>query len=357
MERFRTRFDRGLERFGLPRLSRMWAAVPGFSQNRHWWLGVGVGGAILALLLGSGIVTRLHLGESTVYGEFAQAAGLRTGDSVDMSGIQVGTVESARIENGHILVEMAVDRSVELGADARADIKMSTILGKMHIALTPGTGSGLPQRRIRLDHTTVPYNLAKVVNDPTYKNSFEHLERLDPELLRRSLDAVGQQLGDSPKLTAQALDSVGALAKIISDRRDEVDSLLKNMGQVSQLVADNQNSVLLLLTRGQAIGDAVSSRQDLLRQLLDNIASVSKALRDMGVENGGQLGPLIENLNTMSDGLTKNKENLDRLYQVMPVTLRQFNNAFGNGPYGDIYLPWIFPDNWLCLPNAVQDCR
>jgi len=37
--------------------------------------------------------------------------------------------------------------------------------------------------------------------------------------------------------------------------------------------------------------------------------------------------------------------------------LRQFNNAFGNGPYGEVYLPWVFPDNWLCLAHAVQECR
>ncbi|MEU0538356.1 MCE family protein [Nocardia sp. NPDC005978] len=351
-------FDRALTRFGLPPVSRMWAAIPSFRQNRHWWLGVGVAATILALLVGSGVLSRLHLGQDTVYAEFAQAGGLRTGDSVDMSGIQVGTVKSARIERGHILVGMALDRSVELGADARAAIKISTILGKVHIALEPGTGNELPGNRIRLDRTSVPYNLSKVVDDPTYKNSFEHLERVDPKLLRQSLDAVTRQLGDSPELTAQALDSVGALAKVISDRRDEVDSLLKNMSQVSQLVSDNQNSVLLLLTRGEAVGEAVTRRQDLLRVLLDNIAAVSKALRDMGAENGGQLGPLIQNLNTMSEGLVKNRENLDRLYRTMPVTLRQFNNAFGNGPYGDIYLPWLmFPDNWLCLPGVVEDCR
>ncbi|WP_442942715.1 MCE family protein [Nocardia sp. NBC_01503] len=349
--------DRAPTHIGLPTVSRMWHTIPGFTQDRHWWLGIGVGATILALLIGSSVVTRLHLGQNTVYAEFAQAAGLRPGDSVDMSGIQVGTVKSARVRKGLVLAELAVDHSVVLGADARAAIKMSTILGKMHVALEPGTGSGLAGHRIRLDHTSVPYNLSKVVNDPSYTNSFERVERLDPALLRQSLDAVSRQIGDSPQLTAQALDSVGALAKVISDRRDEVDALLKNMGQVSQVVADNQNSVLLLLTRGQAIGDAVAQRQQLVRQLLDNIAAVSKAFQDMGLENSGQLGALIQNLNTMSDGLTKNKENLDRLYQVMPVALRQFNNAFGNGNYGDIYLPWVFPDNWLCAADAVQGCR
>ncbi|MCP2319996.1 virulence factor Mce family protein [Nocardia amikacinitolerans] len=349
--------DRLLVRFGLPTLPEMWSAVPSYRQNRQWWLGVAAGVAVVALLVCSGLLTRVGIGEKTVHAEFAQAAGLRTGNSVDVSGVAVGTVRSARLAGDRILVSLSIDDDIELGPDASAAIEMSTILGKMHVELNPGTGSGLPGNRIPLARTSVPYNLAKVVDDPKYKHSFEHIERLDPANLRESLEAVNRQMGDSPQLTAQALDAVGVLAKVVSDRRAEVDSLLKNIDGVSRLVADNQNSVLLLLTRGQAIGDAVARRQQLVRQLLDDIAAASKALQDMGIENGGRLGPLIQSLNTMSEGLEKNRENLDRLYQVMPVALRQFNNSFGNGPYGEVYMPWVFPDNWLCLVHVVEGCR
>lgn len=333
------------------------AAARGSTANRNLWLGLAAGAAVVVLVLGSGVLSRADLGTATVHAEFAQAAGLRAGNSVDIAGIEVGTVKSVRLERDRVVVSMSVDTEVELGRDAKAAIKMSTILGKMHIELDPGTGTDLDGERIPLAATTVPYNLAKVVNDPKYRNSFEHLERLDPNALRASLDAVSAQMGDSPQLTAQALDSVGVLARVIATRRDEVDQLLGSMDQVSSLIADNQNSVLLLLTRGQAIGDAVAKRRELLRELLDNVASASKILQDMGVDNGGRLGPLIHSLNTMSEGLEKNRDNLDALYQVMPVTVRQFNNGFGQGPYGEVYMPWLFPDNWLCLAHAIAGCR
>nr|WP_246011591.1 MCE family protein [Nocardia mexicana] len=349
--------NRLLSRFGLPTLPAMWTAVPSYRRNRHFWLGMAAGAVVVLLLAGSSLLSRAGIGDRVVRAEFAQAAGLRPGNSVDMSGIEIGTVKSAHLERDRVVVEMSIDRDTELGHDARAAIKMSTILGKMHVELEPGTGEPLAGTTIPLAQTSVPYNLSKVVNDPTYKHSFEHVERLDPGKLRQSLDAVAAQMGDSPQLTAQALDAVGVLAKVVSDRRDEVDGLLKNVDAVSRLVSDNRNSVLMLLTRGQAIGDAVAQRRELIRQLLDNIAAVSKTLQDMGIENGGQLAPLIQNLNTMSQGLERNRENLDRLYQIMPPTLRQFNNAFGNGPYGEVYLPWVFPDNWLCVVAVVEGCR
>ncbi|MBL1075537.1 MCE family protein [Nocardia sp. 2] len=326
-------------------------------QNRHLRVGVITAGLVALLLVGSTAFKQARLGDKTIQAEFAQAAGLRAGATVDVSGIEVGQVSAVRLAGDKVLVDMKVRDEITLGSDAKAAIKMSTILGRLHVELVPGTGASLPGDRITIENTTVPYNLGKVIQDPKYKSSFEHIERIDANKLRQALDVVNTQMGDSPELAVQALDSVGALAKVINDRRDEVDTLLKGMDTVSQLAADNQSGVLLLLTRGEAIGSAVQQRQALLQQLLDNVAALSKLLQDMGLENGDQLGPLITNLNTMSEGLEKNRDNLARLYEIMPVTLRQFNNVVGNGPYGEVYAPWFFPDNWLCATQVIQGCN
>ncbi|WP_280485111.1 MCE family protein [Nocardia cyriacigeorgica] len=330
--------------------------LPKYSSNRFLWLGVGAAAAVVLLLVGSSVISQARLSDRTIQVEFAQAAGLRPGATVDVSGIEVGSVRAVRLVDDKVVVDVRIRRDMRLGPDARAAIKMSTILGRLHIELTPGDGKGLPDNRIPIENTSVPYNLGKVIQDPKYKSSFERIERIDPEKLRTALDLFDQQMGDSPELAITALDSIGALAKVINDRRDEVDVLLKGLDTVSQLAADNQNSVLLLLTRGEAIGNAVALRQNLLRQLLDNVAALSALLREMGIENNDQLGPLIQNLNTMTQGLEKNRDNLDRLYEIMPVALRQFNNALGNGPYGDVWAPWFLPDNWLCFAQAVQGC-
>ncbi|MFF2396106.1 MULTISPECIES: MlaD family protein [unclassified Nocardia] len=332
--------------------------VPAFLRhNRHLRLGLIAALAVLVLLGGSNLLNQVQLGDKTVHAEFAQAAGLRPGATVDVSGIEVGEVQAVKLVNDRVEVALRIRKDIRLGANAHAAIKMSTILGRLHIVLRPGDGKELPDNRIRLDSTEVPYNLSKVIQDPKYTSSFERIERIDPNKLRTALDVFSAQLGDSPAMAVQALDSIGSLAQVINSRRDEVDTLLKSMDQVSQLVSDNRNSVLVLLTRGEAIGAAVQKRQTLLTQLLDNVADMSRLLQDMGIENNGELGPLIANLNTMADGLTKNKENLDRIYEYAPVTLRQFNNLLGNGPYGEIWAPWILPDNWLCFAQAVQGCN
>lgn len=323
-----------------------------YRERRELWLGVGGVVVIVVLLVGSGQYHRLGWGRQQVVAEFAQAAGVKVGDPVDVSGVPVGRVSRARLEGDHVLLTLAVDTGVRLGRDARASIKMATLLGARYIDLSPGAGSGLPGRRIPLRNTTVPYDLNDVVQRGTTT-----VQKLDTGQLLRSLQVIGDQLGDSPQLTATALDSVGALAKTIADRRDQVDRLLKDLDAVTGVLSQDRNSLMLVVTQGEAIASQVMARQALLRQLLDNVAAVTKQLQQIGAENNGQFGPTLAQLDVISKGLRSNAANLDRLLQIMPVSLRQFNNAFANGPYGEVGLPWLFPDNWLCAANVVAGCR
>ncbi|BCK59352.1 MCE family protein [Nocardia wallacei] len=323
-----------------------------FNSNRYFWLGVLGAVLIVVLLIASSGYRKLGVGTQDIKAEFAQTAGVRVGDKVNVSGVPVGTVSGAELEGDHVLLTLQVNNDVKLGPDAKASIKMATLLGARYINLDPGDGSGLKGKRIPKNNTQVPYDLADVVQIGTPK-----FEALDTKKLAESFQVIGDQINGQPHLTAQALDSVGALAKTINDRRDQVDQLLKDLDRVTKILGDNRNSVLLVITQGQAIASRVMERQTLLRQLLDNIASLTKQLQEIGAENDNQLGPTIEQLNTMAEGLQKNKDNLDRLLQIMPVGIRGLNNALGNGPYGEVGLPWLFPDNWLCFARIHEGCQ
>ncbi|MFG1790707.1 MCE family protein [Nocardia sp. NPDC049149] len=324
-----------------------------FDNNRYFWLGILGGLLIVALLLASSAVKLVGVGEQTVKAEFLQAAGIKVGDRVSVAGITSGRVDGAKLEGDHVLLTLSVDNGVKLGPDAHASIKMATLLGARYVDLNPGDGSGLKSKRIPLSNTSVPYNLADVVQEGTPK-----FEALDTKKLTQSLNVINQQMGDSPQLLAQALDSVGALAKVMDSRKGEVDSLLKDLDRVTKILADNRNSVLLVITQGEAIANRVMERQGLLRQLLDNVAALTRQLQEIGAQNDNQLGPTIHQLNVMSEGLQKNKDNLDRLLSLMPPTVRYLANSWGgNGPYGSVGLPWLFPDNWLCRANVIEGCQ
>lgn len=324
---------------------------PSFPANKNLWIGVVGALVIVGLLVGTSAFESMGIGQRSIDVEFVQAAGIRGGDKVKVAGIDVGQVKSVELEGGHVLAVVDVDNTVHLGSDAQATIKMSTLLGARYVELDPGDGTGLPDDRIPVANTNVPYDLADIVQVGTPK-----FEAIDADKIAESLALLNRQLGDSPALTAQALNSVGALAKVIDTRRAEVDTLLRNLDQVTTVLDDNRNSILSIIAQGEAITDRVVERQVLVTQLLDDVATLTRQLEEIGAQNQDQFGPTIQTLNTMSEGLEKNRENLDHLLEIMPVTARQLNNATGDGPYANLALPWLFPDNWLCLVRVVEGC-
>ncbi|MFD6456152.1 MlaD family protein, partial [Nocardia sp. NPDC060220] len=115
--------------------------VPAFLRhNRHLRLGLIAALAVLVLLGGSNLLNQVQLGDKTVHAEFAQAAGLRPGATVDVSGIEVGEVQAVKLVNDRVEVALRIRKDIRLGANAHAAIKMSTILGRLHIVLRPGDG-------------------------------------------------------------------------------------------------------------------------------------------------------------------------------------------------------------------------
>jgi virulence factor Mce-like protein len=230
---------------------------------------------------------------------------------------------------------------------------VATLLGSHYIDLDPGDGKGLRGDRIPQTNTAVPYNLADVIQVGTPK-----FEALDAQKLADTLNVINKQFGASAPLAAQALDSVGDLSKVINDRRDQFDRLLQNLSKVTSILSDDRGDILTLITQGDRIGARIMQRESLVRELLDSVAGLTKQLQEIGAQNGGKIGPTIHQLDTISQGLQKNKENLDRLFQILPVTVRQYNNASGDGDYTNVYMPWgLFPDNWLCFAGVVPGCK
>src|SRR5690606_35279499 len=72
----------------MARIRKLWAG------NRFFWQGVAAAMFVVLLLVGSSVVKQVGLSHKTIHAEFAQAAGMRPGATVDVSGIEVGTVRA-----------------------------------------------------------------------------------------------------------------------------------------------------------------------------------------------------------------------------------------------------------------------
>lgn len=322
-------------------------------ERNPFWLGVAATAVVVAALVLAVGVGTLGLGKPRYAAEFAHTGGLRVGDEVRVAGMGVGEVTGAELAGDHVLVSFRLDRGVPLGRDTAASIKLATLLGGRYLELRPaGTGSP-PNDVIPLAHTSVPYDLQKVLQTGT-----PLLEDLDAPKLRAALDSVSQNLrGNGPKLSA-ALDGLSRLSDVVTKRREQLSHLVASTDQVSALLDRRSAQIYALMGQSDTLLRAVLDRRELIRGLLRDATSVTDQLRGLLTENQAQIGPLLDNAAQLTDILHRYDDDVDRALELLAPASRYLNNSLGNGPYWDVYLPYsLVPDNLLCRSGAVTGCR
>ncbi|HOD35349.1 MAG TPA: outer membrane lipid asymmetry maintenance protein MlaD [Syntrophales bacterium] len=80
-----------------------------------------------------------------LYAKFTSISGLRAGNPVQMLGIEIGKVESLRMdqENLQAVVEMKIQKDVKVYDDAIASIKTEGLIGDRYVSIDPGGGGSV----------------------------------------------------------------------------------------------------------------------------------------------------------------------------------------------------------------------
>ena len=106
-------------------------------------------------------------GENTypLYARFTSVAGLRVGSSVEVYGIQVGTVESLGIDDKRQmgLVGMKIDKDVKVYDDGSATIKTSGLIGDKYVKIDPGGAGDLLKPGGFITQTSVPADIEDLI--------------------------------------------------------------------------------------------------------------------------------------------------------------------------------------------------
>lgn len=95
---------------------------------------------------------------------FADAGGLHTGASVDVSGFPAGKVSSMELDGARVLVTFSVDRKIFLGDRTEAAIKTKSLLGSKVLDVI-SRGDGELTTTIPIERTVSPYQLPDALGD------------------------------------------------------------------------------------------------------------------------------------------------------------------------------------------------
>lgn len=73
-----------------------------------------------------------------IQAEFDSVAGLKTGATVEIAGVQVGQVKRISLNGDRATVHFSIQRGVKLYGDAIASVKTRGLIGDKYVSLSPG---------------------------------------------------------------------------------------------------------------------------------------------------------------------------------------------------------------------------
>jgi len=98
---------------------------------------LGIAGLVI-LSLSLGKISLMPAPGYTLYASFDNISGLKTGDQIQLAGVQVGKVVNIGIKDYRARVALRVNEGVEIDADAIAAIKTSGIIGDKYVSIQLG---------------------------------------------------------------------------------------------------------------------------------------------------------------------------------------------------------------------------
>lgn len=267
---------------------------------------------------------------------FAESAGLKSGDDVQVAGVKAGEVTGVELDGKRVLVDFRVDAS-RVGDKSRADIEIKTLLGEKMLVLEP-KGEGELAEPIPVARTTAPFDIPDALNEFSRTT-----DELDTEQLAESFRTVSDTFRGAEQHLGPAVDGLADLSETVASRDEQLANLLQDTEGVSRIVADRDEQVGKLIEDGNLLLDELQQRRDAIHRLLTGTERLSGQLRGLVAEHEETLKPALRKMDQLTDLLSRNQENIGKIIESLAPYVRGFNNTVGNGRWFDGYICGLIP--------------
>ena len=296
---------------------------------------------VTTLLTGILVVTigNLSFGSTREYkAEFVDATGVVKGDDVRIAGVKVGSVSGVEIiDRNRALVSFDVQESTRLSEATHAAIRYRNLVGQRYISLTQEIGDS----DAKLDEgDTIPVAQTSPALDLTVLfNGFKPLfQALSPDDLNKLSYEIVQVFQGEGGTLESLLGHTASITTTLAERDEVIGSLIVNLNQVLDHLADRDDQLSDLIKTFRTFVSGLNDDREAILSSLDQISELSvqtaglvKGIRPPFVED-------IKQLRRFATTLAKNKGELDRALQVLPIKLNKVGRTAIYGSWFNFYL-------------------
>lgn len=286
---------------------------------------------ILALLVAGGVallVRQAFFKPKTITAYFTSATAIYPGDEVRVAGVKVGTIKSIQAQGTKTKMSLAVDRDIQIPANAEAVIVAQNLVGARYVQLTPPYEDSGPTMSdgavIGLDRTAVPVEwdevktqLMRLATDlgPKDDASTTAVSRFI-DSAANALDGNGQKLHDT-------IAQLSGVSRVLSDNSGDLVATIKNLQTFVTALRDSNVQIVQFQDRLASLTSVVDASRSDLDGALTNLSSAVVDVQRFIAGSRNQTAEQFQRLSSVTKNLADNQMVLKNLLHVAP-------NAIGN---------------------------
>ncbi len=229
---------------------------------------------VVAAIAGVASVPLTLLGHGTIMvtAQFSDAAGLYTGNPVEVLGIRIGKIDSVAQRGDYVDVTMTVDRGIRIPADAKAVTVSDSVLTDRHIEFTPVYRDGPVLRDgavLSLEKTRTPVEFDKLL---------------------ASADKLSTSLGGDGKGSGPLANIVDLGASVTGHNGADIKSALDELSRALRTGDDGgaatKNAITTIVNNLNALTTTAASNDQKVRAFAAAVHQMSDMLADLNLGAG-----------------------------------------------------------------------
>ncbi|MFA1702612.1 virulence factor Mce family protein [Mycobacterium intracellulare] len=267
--------------------------------------------------------------------EFSNISGLRAGQFVRASGVEVGKVDKVELVDGgkRARVKFNVDRSIPLYQSTTAQIRYLDLIGNRYLEIKRGQGEGAdkvlpPGGFIPLSRTTPALDLDALIGG--FKPLFRALDPQKVNTIATALVTVFQGQGGTIN---DILDNTAQLTNQLGERDQAIGEVIKNLNIVLDTTVRHRQQFDQTVDKLEVLITGLKNHSDSQAAGFAHISNAAGTVADLLAEDRALLHKTINYLDAVQQPLIDQQDQLQDYLKKVPTALNMIGRAIGS--YGD----------------------
>jgi phospholipid/cholesterol/gamma-HCH transport system substrate-binding protein len=265
---------------------------------------------------------------------FSSASGLRAGQFVRASGVEVGKVSNVELIDGgaQVKIDFNVDRSLPLFDGTTASIRYLNLIGDRYMELKRGdSDKRLPAGgTIPIERTEPALDLDALIGG--FRPVFRALDPDKVNNIAQSIITIFQGQGGTIN---DILDQTASLTSALADRDQAIGEVIKNLNTVLDTTVKHQQQFDQTLVDFEKLITGLKNREDPIASSVANISDAAGTIADLLADNRPLLQSTVTYLEGVQQPLIDQHVEFDDILTRLPTAFKIIGRA--GGIYGDFF--------------------